>query len=161
MQYTDTEAALIGGLISTYFFQPAVSASLKDAYSRVLEHLHQNALTSSDLQQIRKAPYRSGQDHNHHISCGEGDGEGHGRQAVLSDSQDHHPYGGGGHFFSAAGDGLGCQIEQLVSDVYKRQPVLSHAPTFSRKCTAYWSAVPNGRLRNSVPRNASWPLPVC
>ena len=55
MQYTDAEAALIGGLISTYFFQPAVSASLKDAYSRVLEHLHQNALTSSDLQQIRKA----------------------------------------------------------------------------------------------------------
>ena len=55
MQYTDTEAALISGLISTYFFQPAVSASLKDAYSRVLEHLHQNALTSSDLQQIRKA----------------------------------------------------------------------------------------------------------
>ena len=55
MQYTDNEAALIGGLISTYFFQPAVSASLKDAYRRVLEHLHQNALTSSDLQQIRKA----------------------------------------------------------------------------------------------------------
>ena len=55
MQYTDTKAALIGGLISTYFFQPAVSASLKDAYSCVLEHLHQNALTSSDLQQIRKA----------------------------------------------------------------------------------------------------------
>ena len=55
MQYTDTEAALIGGLISTYFFQPAVSASLKDAYRRVLEHLHQNALTFSDLQQIRKA----------------------------------------------------------------------------------------------------------
>ena len=27
MQYTDAEAALIGGLISTYFFQPAVSAS--------------------------------------------------------------------------------------------------------------------------------------
>ena len=52
MQYTDNEAALIGGLISTYFFQPAVSASLKDAYRRVLEHLHQNALTSSDLQQI-------------------------------------------------------------------------------------------------------------
>ena len=55
MQYTDNEATLIGGLISTYFFQPAVSASLKDAYSRVLEHLQQNALTSSDLQQIRKA----------------------------------------------------------------------------------------------------------
>ena len=50
MQYTDNEAALIGGLISTYFFQPAVSAPLKDTYSRVLEHLHQNALTSSDLQ---------------------------------------------------------------------------------------------------------------
>ena len=30
MQYTDTEAALIGGLISNYFFQPAVAASLKD-----------------------------------------------------------------------------------------------------------------------------------
>ena len=55
MQYTNTEAALIDGLISTYFFQPAVSAPLKDAYSRDLEHLHQNALTSSDLQQIRKA----------------------------------------------------------------------------------------------------------
>ena len=55
MQYTDNEAALIGGLISTYFFQPAVSASLKDVYSRVLEHLHQNALTFSDLQHIRKA----------------------------------------------------------------------------------------------------------
>ena len=35
MQYTDNEATLIGGLISTYFFQPAVSASLKDAYSGV------------------------------------------------------------------------------------------------------------------------------
>ena len=55
MQYTNNEAALIGGLISTYFFQPVVSASLKDAYGRVLEHLHQNTLTSSDLQQIRKA----------------------------------------------------------------------------------------------------------
>ena len=55
MQHTDNEAALIGGLISTYFFQPAVSAPLKDTYRRVLEHLHQNALTSSDLQQIRKA----------------------------------------------------------------------------------------------------------
>ena len=29
MQYTDTETALIGGLISNYFFQPA--ASFKDA----------------------------------------------------------------------------------------------------------------------------------
>ena len=39
MQYTDTEAALIGGLISTYFFQPAVSASLKDAYNLSLIHI--------------------------------------------------------------------------------------------------------------------------
>ena len=37
MQYTDNEAALIGGLISTYFFQPAVSASLKAAYHRVFD----------------------------------------------------------------------------------------------------------------------------
>ena len=59
MQYTDNEAALIGGLISTYFFQPAVSASLKDAYSRVLEHLHQNALTSSG---VHGQELRSGQD---------------------------------------------------------------------------------------------------
>ena len=50
-----TTSALIGGLISNYFFQPAVDASLKDAYGQVLEHLHQNALTSSDLHQIRKA----------------------------------------------------------------------------------------------------------
>ena len=59
MQYTDNEAALIGGLISTYFFQPAVSAPLKDAYSRVLEHLHQNVLTSSDRQQeqLRGKPH--------------------------------------------------------------------------------------------------------
>ena len=35
MQYTDTEAALIGGLISNYFFQPAVDASLKDAYGQI------------------------------------------------------------------------------------------------------------------------------
>ena len=28
MQYTDTEAALIGGLISNYFFQPSVDATL-------------------------------------------------------------------------------------------------------------------------------------
>ena len=29
MQYTDNEAALIGGLISNYFLRPAVSAALK------------------------------------------------------------------------------------------------------------------------------------
>ena len=28
MQYPDTEAALIGGLISNYFFQPSVDATL-------------------------------------------------------------------------------------------------------------------------------------
>ena len=32
MQYTDNEAALIGGLISTYFFQPAVSAHLMSVW---------------------------------------------------------------------------------------------------------------------------------
>ena len=31
MQYTDNEAALIGGLISNYFLRPAVSAALKDS----------------------------------------------------------------------------------------------------------------------------------
>ena len=35
MQYTDNEAALIGGLISNYFLRPAVSAALKDSYTRV------------------------------------------------------------------------------------------------------------------------------
>ena len=39
MQYTDNEAALIGGLISNYFLRPAVSAALKDSYIHVLEHL--------------------------------------------------------------------------------------------------------------------------
>jgi len=34
MQYTDNEAALIGGLISTYFLRPTVSAALKDSYTR-------------------------------------------------------------------------------------------------------------------------------
>ena len=32
MQYTDNEAALIGGLISTYFFQPAVDAKIGRAH---------------------------------------------------------------------------------------------------------------------------------
>ena len=31
MQYTDNEAALIGGLISNYFFQPAVGAKLRES----------------------------------------------------------------------------------------------------------------------------------
>ena len=30
MQYTDNEAALIGGLISNYFFQPSVDAKLRE-----------------------------------------------------------------------------------------------------------------------------------
>ena len=55
MQYTDNEAALIGGLISTYFLRPAVSAALKDSYIRVLEHLHAGQLSAIDLQQIQKA----------------------------------------------------------------------------------------------------------
>ena len=55
MQYTDTEAALISGLISTYFFQPAVSASLKDAYRRVLEHLQVGPLSAADLTKIQNA----------------------------------------------------------------------------------------------------------
>ena len=32
MQYTDNEAALIGGLISNYFFQPSVDAKLRESY---------------------------------------------------------------------------------------------------------------------------------
>ena len=44
MQYTDNEAALISGLISTYFFQPAVSVTLKNTYSQVLNHLQHNLL---------------------------------------------------------------------------------------------------------------------
>ena len=55
MQYTDNEAALIGGLISTYFLRPAVSAALKDSYTRVLEHLRTGRLSAGDLQQIQKA----------------------------------------------------------------------------------------------------------
>ena len=31
MQYTDTEAALIGSLISNYFFQPSVDAKLRES----------------------------------------------------------------------------------------------------------------------------------
>ena len=40
MQYTDNEAALIGGLISNYFLRPAVSAALKDSYIHVLASAH-------------------------------------------------------------------------------------------------------------------------
>ena len=32
MQYIDNEAALIGGLISNYFFQPSVDAKLRESY---------------------------------------------------------------------------------------------------------------------------------
>ena len=55
MQYTDTEAALIGGLISNYFFQPSVDAKLRESYRRVLRHLHENALTATDLSRIQNA----------------------------------------------------------------------------------------------------------
>ena len=55
MQYTDNEAALIGGLISNYFFQPSVDAKLRESYRRVLRHLHENALSASDLSRIQNA----------------------------------------------------------------------------------------------------------
>ena len=55
MQYTDNEAALIGGLISNYFLRPAVSAALKDSYIHVLEHLHTGRVSAADLRQIQKA----------------------------------------------------------------------------------------------------------
>ena len=55
MQYTDNEAALIGGLISNYFFQPSVDTKLRESYRRVLRHLHENALSASDLGRIQNA----------------------------------------------------------------------------------------------------------
>ena len=55
MQYTDNEAALIGGLISNYFFQPSVDAKLRESYRRVLRHLHENTLSASDLNRIQNA----------------------------------------------------------------------------------------------------------
>ena len=55
MQYTDNEAALIGGLISNYFFQPSVDAKLRESYRRVLRHLHENTLSESDLSRIQNA----------------------------------------------------------------------------------------------------------
>ena len=55
MQYTDNEAALIGGLIFNYFLRPAVSAALKDSYTRVLEHLRTGRVSAADLKQVQKA----------------------------------------------------------------------------------------------------------
>ena len=55
MQYTDNEAALIGGLISNYFFQPSVDAKLRESYRRVLRHLHEDTLSASDLSRIQNA----------------------------------------------------------------------------------------------------------
>ena len=49
MQYTDNEAALIGGLISNYFFQPSVDAKLRESYRRVLRHLRENTLSAMKL----------------------------------------------------------------------------------------------------------------
>ena len=37
------------------FLRPAVSAALKDSYTRVLEHLRTGRLSAGDLQQIQKA----------------------------------------------------------------------------------------------------------
>ena len=55
MQYTDNEAALIGGLISNYFFQPSVDETLRESNRRVLHHLHENTLSASDLSRIQNA----------------------------------------------------------------------------------------------------------
>ena len=55
MQYTDNEAALIGDLISNYFFQPSVDAKLRESYRRVLRHLRENTLSASDLSRIENA----------------------------------------------------------------------------------------------------------
>ena len=55
MQYTDTEATLIGGLISNSFFLPSVDAKLRESYRWVLRHLHENALSASDLSRIQNA----------------------------------------------------------------------------------------------------------
>ena len=55
MQYTDNEAALIGGLFSNYFFQPSVDAKLRESYRRVLRHLRKNTLSASDLSRIQNA----------------------------------------------------------------------------------------------------------
>ena len=50
MQYTDNEAALIGGLISNYFFQPSVDETLRIKNRR-----------SAESQQINDLPlHRSG-----------------------------------------------------------------------------------------------------
>ena len=48
-------AALIGGLISNYFFQPSVDARLRESYRRVLRHLRENTLSASDLSRIQNA----------------------------------------------------------------------------------------------------------
>ena len=63
MQYTDNEAALIGGLISNYFLRPAVSAALKDSYIHVLEHLHAGRVSAADifdadLSDVQRGPAR-------------------------------------------------------------------------------------------------------
>ena len=55
MQYTDNEAALIGGLISNYFLRPSVSPPLKISYIHLLKHLHTRRVSSADLKQIQKA----------------------------------------------------------------------------------------------------------
>ena len=55
MQYTDTEAALIGGLISNYFFQPLCFLITHEHYRRVLRHLRENTLSASDLSRIQNA----------------------------------------------------------------------------------------------------------
>ena len=56
MQYTDNEAALIGGLISNYFFQPSVDETLRESYRRVLRHLQENTLSNPERADIPFTP---------------------------------------------------------------------------------------------------------
>ena len=55
MQYTDNEAALIGGLISNNIIQSTEDANLPESYRRVLRHLRENTLSASDLSRIQNA----------------------------------------------------------------------------------------------------------
>ena len=55
MQYTDNEAALIGGLISNYLLTSRMESRLRESYRRVLRHLHENTLSASDLSRIQNA----------------------------------------------------------------------------------------------------------
>ena len=109
-----------------YFYEDYEFAKLEAWFQQLIGDYRKWADYTWQWRELRQQSIAGLQDHIHHISCGEGDGEGHGRQAVLSDSQDHHPYGGGGHFFSAAGEGTAIQKyysdserEDLFSGTYR------------------------------------------